>query len=75
MAPLLVYFIIPDFKNRKFGKWVLEWDFQKPPKKEVILAWKIRAYIRLFLMSAKGEKMGVQRADFQHEKKIGSMTG
>ena len=52
-----------------------KWDFQKPPKKEVILAWKIRAYIRLFLMSEKGEKMGVQRADFQHEKKIGSMTG
>ena len=52
-----------------------KWDFKKPPKKEVILAWKIRAYIRLFLMSAKGEKMGVQRADFQHEKKIGSMTG
>lgn len=26
-------------------------------------------------MGAKGGKMGVQRADFQHEKKIGSMTG
>jgi hypothetical protein len=58
LAPLLVYFIIPDFKNRKFGKWVLEWDFQKPPKKISHFSIENQGIHKIIFYGCKGWKNG-----------------